>query len=104
MDKNGLRKSVAVSVPHQVSLSSEEVDRIIENRLAEMAKGIVIDDSGVVSYHNVIYTYLKDSGFLIDPKKSINNAGPLEYELCISLLAHQLYWALQHAKGARPPL
>lgn len=100
---NDIRRSVPVTVQHVVSLTNAEVDRIVENRLREMADGITIKDN-VVCYKNIMFTALKDDSFLTQTRKILDNAGPVEYEVCISLLAHQLYSALLQAKMARPPV
>jgi hypothetical protein len=63
-----IRKPVPVIVQQVVSLTNSEVDRVMENRLREMADGITIKDN-VVAYKNIVYTSLRDDSFLSEIQK-----------------------------------
>jgi hypothetical protein len=88
---DNIRRPVPVSVPLQVSLSNEEVDRIVLKRLQEMAHGIRVCSNGSIEYQG--YTEAPNEAHVMT-FQHVRDA-PRLHEIYVSYLAYRLESALR---------
>jgi hypothetical protein len=96
---DNIRRPMPVSVQHIVSLSNEEVDRIVLKRLKEIAHGITT----IPSKEHRAETQIEYLGHVWDNAKTESEVMALNnvrgntrlYELYISFLAYRLESALR---------
>lgn len=89
---DNIRRPVPVTVPHVVSLSNDEVDRIVMNRLREISHGITVN-LGDVKYYGFEYPKAvteQDVMKLIDVRDA-----PILHTIYVSYLAFRLEQALR---------
>jgi hypothetical protein len=95
---DNIRRPVPVTVPHVVSLSNEEVDRVVLKRLKEIAYGISVEYEGLKSPACVKYYGYPYSGACREEDilklRDIRDNEKL-HELYISYLAYLLESALR---------
>lgn len=91
---DNVRRPMPVSVPHMISLSNSEVDRIVMQRLREIAYGILVEyPNGVMNISYCPYGIIHTQEEVLKLKEIRDR--PRLHEMYVSYLAHELEWALR---------